>query len=316
MSTTKERVPAGAYVRSAVVTVAVAVGALWLVRSLLEDGLVLLASSISAITVFLLIVYLRRTYSAMRWMADRRGAGGPVRRVPDRIQRLHRLHQHGRRPLDHQATVDRAAGIGAVPARGGVRRSRGRGTSRPMGTACCSPTPTRPASCPTAGGDETVELDPSGEAPATIGDYQLDGAQRDPAGPRHAGRASSSETRSARCGSNRSAAAAVSQPRYEYDEDADAIVDLAEDVAYPSRTKDRGWALTGQSSCPASSAPSATTTSSALSPTRACAHRCSACSPGTSPSRCFSVALSFGAGLAVSLLFEDLPGDAGTSAPC
>ncbi len=69
MLTRNERVPTGAYVRTALVTVAVAVGAFWLVRSLLQDGLILLASSISAITVFLLIVYLRRTYSAMRWMA-------------------------------------------------------------------------------------------------------------------------------------------------------------------------------------------------------------------------------------------------------
>src|SRR5262245_59314254 len=69
MLTRGERVPTGAYIRSAVVTVGVAVGALWLIRSLLEDGLYLLASSIGAITLFLLIVYLRRTYSAMRWMA-------------------------------------------------------------------------------------------------------------------------------------------------------------------------------------------------------------------------------------------------------
>src|SRR5262245_36975688 len=64
-----ERVPTGAYVRSALVTVAVAVGALLLVSSLLRDGLWLLASTIGATTVFLLIVYLRRRYSAMRWMA-------------------------------------------------------------------------------------------------------------------------------------------------------------------------------------------------------------------------------------------------------
>ncbi len=69
MSTSGEQVPTSAYVRTAVAVSLFAVGALWLIRALIIDGLFLLASMISAVTVFLLLVYLRRRFSAMRWMA-------------------------------------------------------------------------------------------------------------------------------------------------------------------------------------------------------------------------------------------------------
>lgn len=64
-----QRVPTWLYIRTAVLVIAFALGALWLVTRLLSDGLVMLASVISVVTVFLLIVYLRRRYSAMRWLA-------------------------------------------------------------------------------------------------------------------------------------------------------------------------------------------------------------------------------------------------------
>ena len=69
MSTSGEQVPASAYVRAAVAVSVFGVGALWLIRALIVDGLFLLASTVSAVTVFLLLVYLRRRFSAMRWMA-------------------------------------------------------------------------------------------------------------------------------------------------------------------------------------------------------------------------------------------------------
>ncbi len=64
-----EQIPRATYIRGAVVVSLGAVGAFWLMRALLIDGLALLASAIGAVTVFLLVVYLRRRFSAMRWMA-------------------------------------------------------------------------------------------------------------------------------------------------------------------------------------------------------------------------------------------------------
>lgn len=69
MLTHDSRVPTGTYIRTAVLASAFGVGALWLIRALTADGLFLLASAVGAVTVFLLMVYLRRKFSAMRWMA-------------------------------------------------------------------------------------------------------------------------------------------------------------------------------------------------------------------------------------------------------
>jgi len=69
MLTRHEQVPTGLYVRSVIVVSAFGVGALWLMRRLLDDGLYLLSSAVAAVTIFLVLVYLRRRYSAMRWMA-------------------------------------------------------------------------------------------------------------------------------------------------------------------------------------------------------------------------------------------------------
>ncbi|HLF43254.1 MAG TPA: ABC transporter permease subunit [Acidimicrobiia bacterium] len=69
MSKHVEQVSVGAYVRAAIAVSLFGVGALWLIRALIIDGLFLLASMISAVTVFLMLVYLRRRFSAMRWMA-------------------------------------------------------------------------------------------------------------------------------------------------------------------------------------------------------------------------------------------------------
>lgn len=45
------------------------VGALWLITSLLSQGLFPLASALSAIAVFLLMVFLRRRFTPLRWLA-------------------------------------------------------------------------------------------------------------------------------------------------------------------------------------------------------------------------------------------------------
>ena len=103
------------------------------------------------------------------------------------------------------------------------------------------------------GGDEAVELDGSGEPPAAIGDYQMMAPNQvlpilDSLAAVNFGSADSP----VRIQSFREAAA--SRPRYEYDSDADAIVDLAESVSI-GPTRDRGSVRTAPSWCPDSSAP-------------------------------------------------------------
>ncbi len=170
--TRRERVPTGAYVRSAIVTVAVAVGALWLVRSLLEDGLILLASTISAITVFLLIVYLRRTYSAMRWMAIGVALAALFSVYPILFNvYISFTNMGGGHLISKQQSIERLESEQYLPDGGATFTWAGYQSGASYGILLVDADPPRFVS--DDGGDEVVELAESGEAPPSIGDYQM-----------------------------------------------------------------------------------------------------------------------------------------------
>lgn len=232
-----EHVPTGAYVRAALVTVAVAVGALWLVRALLRDGLVLLASCISAITVFLLVVYLRRTYSAMRWMAIGVALAGLFSVYPIVFNVYIGFTNMGNGHLiTKQQSIERLESEQFLPAGAATFSWAGYRSGNSYAIVLTDADPPRFVS--DAGDDETVDLDTAGEAPATVGEYRLLPPDEvlpvldalaaldfgDPDSP-------------VRIQSFR--AAAVSQQRYRYDGEADTIIDLADDVTY--RNNDGSW---------------------------------------------------------------------------
>lgn len=67
--TTETQVPTRTYVWTAVVASLFGAGALWLSWVMVADGLPLLGGAVGAIAIFLLLVYLRPRFTAMRWMA-------------------------------------------------------------------------------------------------------------------------------------------------------------------------------------------------------------------------------------------------------
>jgi arabinogalactan oligomer / maltooligosaccharide transport system permease protein len=67
--TTETPVPTRTYVWTAVLVSLFGAGALWVSWAMFADGLPLLGGTVGAIAVFLLLVYLRPHFSAMRWMA-------------------------------------------------------------------------------------------------------------------------------------------------------------------------------------------------------------------------------------------------------
>lgn len=69
MNNTDAAVPKTAYYIQLALIGVVAVAALWLITTLLRDGLLPLASAVSGITVFLVLVYVRRRFSPLRWLA-------------------------------------------------------------------------------------------------------------------------------------------------------------------------------------------------------------------------------------------------------
>jgi maltose/maltodextrin transport system permease protein len=303
--TTKERVPTGAYVRSAIVTVAVAVGALWLVQSLLEDGLILLASTISAITVFLLIVYLRRTYSAMRWMAIGVALAALFSVYPILFNvYISFTNMGGGHLISKQQSIERLESEQYLAEGGATFTWAGYQSGDGYGLLLLDADPPRFVS--DDGGDDVVELDGSGEAPPAIGDYEMMAPNEVlPILDALAAVNFGSEDSPVRIQSFREVAA--SQPRYEYDSDADAIVDLAEGVTY--RADEGSWVgpdgtelVPGFISTVGDDNFVRFLTDEGL---RTPLLRVLAWNFAFS---LFSVALSFGAGLAVSLLFEGLPG--------
>ena len=157
-----------------------------------------------------------------------------------------------------------------------------------------------------AGGDETVELAPAGEAPESIGDYRLLLPNETlPILDSLAAVQFGSADSPVRIQSFREAA--VSQPRYAYDSDADAVVDLADDVSY--QATEGSWVgpdgtelVPGFISSVGDDNYVRFLTNESL---RTPLLRVLAWNFAFA---LFSVALSFGAGLGVSLLFEDLPG--------
>jgi ABC-type sugar transport system permease subunit len=299
-----DRVPAGAYARAAVVTVAVAVGALWLVRRLLQDGLVLIASTIAAITVFLLVVYLRRRYSAMRWMAIGIALAAMFGVYPivynvyigftnmgdghllSKQQSIDRLE--GQQYLDEDAAAFQWAGYQS-------------GTSYAIMLVDADP-----PQFATDGGDvDLVDL-VAGEPPETIGEYArmapnqvlpvLDAMARldfgDPDAP-------------VRIQSFR--AAAASQQRYVYEEATDTITDRADDTVYSA---ERGsWvAPDGSELRPGFIALIGDDNFVRYLTNEHLRSPLLRVIVWNFAFAFFSVALSFAAGLAVSLLFDDLPG--------
>jgi arabinogalactan oligomer/maltooligosaccharide transport system permease protein len=232
MLTRHDRVPTGAYVRAAVVTIAVAVGALWLMRRLLQDGLVLLASTIGAVTVFLLVVYLRRRYSAMRWIA----IGVALAAVFGVYPILYNVYigftnMGNGHLLSKQQSIERLEGEQFLAEDAASFEWAGYRSDGSFGILLVDAEPPRFAT--DAGDDEEVEL-AGGEPPETIGDYTLLAPNQvlpiidniaqldfgDPESP-------------VRIQSFREAAAA--QQRYSYDAGTDSITDLSTDVVYEER---------------------------------------------------------------------------------
>ena len=232
-----ERVPTGEYVRAALVTIAFAVGALWLVRSLLLDGLVILASGVSVITIFLLIVYLRRRFSAMRWMAIGVSLAALFSVYPILFNVYIGFTNLGDgHLLSKQQSIERLESEQYL--------AEGRATFTWAGyrsddaTPSCSPTPTRP-----------VRADPAPTSPPSSS---------------AAGRRRSRSATTGLHGSERGSAlldaladvqfgdpdapvriqsfreAAVSQPRYRYDSDADADHRPRRRRRVPCRRRARG----------------------------------------------------------------------------
>ena len=272
-----------------------------------EDGLVLLASTISAITVFLLIVYLRRTYSAMRWMAIGVALAASVQRVSDPVQRLHLLHQHGWRPPRLQAAVDRAVGIRAVPARGRGHVHVGRLPVGGRDTRSCWSTPIRHASCPTTAVTRRSSWTGRAKRRRRSGDYQMMAPNEvlpilDSLATVNFGSADSPvRIQSFRRGGGVAAALRVRQRRRRH--------------RRPRRRRElsRRRGIVGRSGRHRTRARihqhRRRRQLRAFPHQRELAHAAAAaCSAWNFAFALFSVALSFGAGLAVSLLFEGLPG--------
>ncbi|MFN8528796.1 MAG: hypothetical protein U0670_09320 [Anaerolineae bacterium] len=61
-------IPTRSYLLNLAVVGAFLVGALWLITSLMSQGLMPLASALSAISVFIALVYLRRKFTPLRWL--------------------------------------------------------------------------------------------------------------------------------------------------------------------------------------------------------------------------------------------------------
>ena len=237
MLTKEQRVPTALYVRTALVTVVFAVGAFWLVRALLHDGLVMLASIISAVTVFLLVVYLRRRYSAMRWMAIGVAFAALFGVYPILFNVYIGFTNMGDGHLfSKQQSIERLESEQFLPE--GASAFAWAGYQSGDGYAIVLTDADPPRFVSEAGDDETVELDPAGEPPATINGYRLMAPNQvlpiidslaeldfgDPDAP-------------VRIQSFR--AAAASQQRYRYDAELDAVIDLSDGV--PHVAQEGSW---------------------------------------------------------------------------
>jgi ABC-type sugar transport system permease subunit len=305
MLTRGERVPTGTYVRSALVTVLVAVGALWLVGGLLRDGLYLLASTVSAITVFLLIVYLRRTYSAMRWMAIGIALAALFGLYPILFNVYISFTNMGSGHLiSKQQSIDRLESEQFLPE--DAQTFTWAGYQSPGGYAILLTDADPPRFVSDSGDDETVDLASPDEPPETIGDYTLMAPNEvlplldtlaaidfgDPDAP-------------VRIQSFREAAA--SQQRYSFDRDANAITDLQTGTIY---TQDEGsWlAPDGTDLQPGFIAFVGDDNFERLFTSESIRNPVLRVLVWNFAFALLSVALSFALGLGVSLLFDDLPG--------
>jgi ABC-type sugar transport system permease subunit len=305
MITRGERVPTGAYVRSALVTVVVAVGALWLVRGLLQDGLYLLASTVSAITVFLLIIYLRRTYSPMRWMAIGIALAALFGIYPILYNVYIAFTNMGSGHLiSEQQSIERLEDEQFLPE--DAQTFTWVGYESAAGYAILLTDADPPRFVSDSGDDETVELSDPEEPPSTIGDYTLmapnevlpiidtlaAGAYGDPDAP-------------VRIQSFREAAA--SQPRYSYDSETDTITDLQTGTVYEER--EGSWlAPDGTDLQPGFIAFIGGDNFERLLTSESIRNPVFRVVVWNFAFALLSVALSFALGLGVSLLFDDLPG--------
>ena len=68
MNNTSTTLSRYAYIANVALVGICLIAALWLISVLLADGLYPLASALSAITVFLALIYLRRHFTPFRWL--------------------------------------------------------------------------------------------------------------------------------------------------------------------------------------------------------------------------------------------------------
>ncbi len=61
-------IPTRSYLINLAIVGAILIGAMWLITSLFAQGLVPLGSALSAITVFIALIYLRRKFTPLRWL--------------------------------------------------------------------------------------------------------------------------------------------------------------------------------------------------------------------------------------------------------
>ena len=305
MLTRHDRVPTGAYARAAVVTVAVAVGALWLMQRLLHDGLVLLASTIGAVTVFLLVVYLRRRYSAMRWMAIGIALAAMFGVYPILYNVYIGFTNMGNgHLLSKQQSIERLESQQFLDDDAETFTWAGYQADGRHAILLLDADP--PRFVTDDGGDEAVDLAGSADPPEAIGDYSLMAPNQVlPVLDALATVDFGDPDRPVRIQSFR--AAATSQQRYVYDADTDTITDRSTDVVYTVR--EGAWVdASGSELRPGfisfvgeDNFVRYLTNENLRSPLlRVVLWNFSFAF--------FSVALSFVVGLAVSVLFDDLPG--------
>jgi ABC-type sugar transport system permease subunit len=305
MLTRGPRVPAGDYVRAALLTVAFAVGAFLLVRSLLLDGLFILASCISAVTVFLLVVYLRQRFSAMRWMAIGVALAAMFGVYPIVFNVYIGFTNMGNgHLLSKQQSIERLESEQFLSEGSATFTWAGYRSADGYAIVLTDADPPRFVS--ESGDDHVVDVTSTGEAPDTVGDYRLLAPNEilpiidaladldfgDPDAP-------------VRIQSFR--AAAASQQRFRYDSETNAIIDLAEDVAYPAR--DGSWVgPDGTELVPGFISGVGTDNFERFLTNESYRTPLVRVLAWNFAFAFFSVALSFIIGLGISLLFEGLPG--------
>ena len=304
MLLSRDRVPTALYLRSAAVVVVLAVGALWVVRGLLQEGLFLLGSVITTVTVFLLVVYLRRRYSALRWMA----AGISFALLFGVYPILYNVtigftNMGNGHLLSRQQSIERLESEQYLPEGAAASSWAGYRSGDSYAVLAIDTDPPRLAA--DDGTEVEVELE-AGEPPERIGDYTLltqrellpvlDSLSDVSFGPEESPIKIQSFNQ-----------VAASEQRYRYDAGLDAMVDQSDGTVY--QAEEGSWVgPDGDRLVPGFIAyiggdnfERFVTNESLRTPLLRVV-------VWNFAFAFFSVALAFGVGLAVSLLFDDLPG--------